>query len=464
MNSSSKARKKPKRNLANNRGMLKIRVSPALAALALLGVFAAGCGMPARLHAQRIESLCARGTLETASCDLAKELLDNKGRPKESADTAKLLELGALFSEVGRYAESNEVLEGVYRRYVASEEGPVISLRKTGASIAEATISAGISEYEPADFEKIYLHAIKAKNYLLLGDHEGAAVESRRAYHIERALRDRVDERKGKAASSSIPDGRVEEKTRLSPETRKRLQSISSQYENPFAMVLSSAIHFLRGERDDALIEARRAASVTPSGEVKKLLAALEGEEEPPNLFVFVETDRAPSKFSIDIRIVNYSTNSIQKISFPKYGPAEKRVYNVYAGGAELEPIADVELLALKEYEETLPWELLKTMTRAVSHSAKDAALAREMKGFGGLIGTITTELMEGADTRSWTLLPQMVYFDGIKTEGPELLVSVNGRDGPRTMTAAVDGGKINFVFISANRQGTRLHRVSFNP
>jgi hypothetical protein len=444
--------------------MPKTRVSPALAALVLLGLFAGGCGMPARLHAQRMESLCARGTLETASCDLADELLDAEGRPKESADTARLLELGALFSEVGRYGESNEVLESVYRRYVASEEGPVISLRSTGASLAEATIAAGVSEYEPADFEKIYLHAIKARNYLLLGDREGAAVESRRAYRIERALRDRVDERKEKAASSSLPDGRLEEKTRLSPETQRRLSSISSQYENPFAMVLSSAIHLLRGERDDALIEARRAAGVTPSGEVKKLLAALEGEGELPNLFVFVETDRAPTKFSIDVRIVNYAANSIQKISFPKYNPSEKRVYNVYAGGAELEPIADVELLALKEYEATLPWEILKTMTRAISHSAKDAALAREMKGFGGLIGTITTELLEGADTRSWTLLPQMVYFGAVKTEGPEILVAVNGRDGPRTMTAAVEGGKINFVFISANRQGTRLHQVSFEP
>jgi hypothetical protein len=42
--------------------------------------------------------------------------------------------------------------------------------------------------------------------------------------------------------------------------------------------------------------------------------------------------------------------------------------------------------------------------------------------------------------------------------------VAVNGRDGPRTLTAPVDGGGFNFIFVSANRQGARLYHASFSP
>ncbi len=418
--------------------------------------------MDSKLHSYKMERLESAG-LGKVVRELSDGLVDENGEPKKDSDTADLLELGAALSENGQFERSNAVLEAVYRRFVESEEGPVISLRKTGSSFAEATISSGLSEYEPAEFEKIFLLAIKEKNYLLMGDLEGAAVEARRARLIERVLREKVDSEKA-SVTGDLSDGRAERKLRVPEEARLRMARISSSTENPFAMLLTAFTHIARGEIDDATIEARRAALASESGQAQNLLSALEGAGPLPNVYIFALCGRAPVKRQVDVRLINFSTGAMQKLSFPTYNPRGRESCAVRAEDVALEPAAFTDLLAYKEFEEKLPYEIFKTFTRAIARTAKDAALQREMKGLGGLIGTISNELMEGADTRSWTMLPKMVYFGAVNSSAEELRVEVEAAGDDRRFDLKINPGGINLIVVTANAQGIAANTASFGP
>ena len=188
---------------------------------------------------------------------LAEKIYDDTGVIEDGAATIHLLELGAMYGATGRHDESNKALEEVFWRYVEKEDGPVISLRSTGQSVLAFTVATGTGGYLPTSFERIYLHAMKANNYLLLNDLEGAGVEVRRAYNLQRVLREDMNRRRDKAVEkdrekrksdrsySSTLNGldtdSINRSLNPDPALQKKLAGISSQYENPYAMVLASA-------------------------------------------------------------------------------------------------------------------------------------------------------------------------------------------------------------------------------
>lgn len=417
---------------------------------------------------------------------LADKVYSDGGSIEDRAATIHLLELGAIYAATGKHEKSNEALEEVFWRYVEKEDGPVISLRSTGQGILAFTVATGTGSYLPTSFERIYLHAIKANNYLFMNDLEGARVEVRRAYNLQRVLREDMDRRRAKAVEEDrakrrndssyrynvggIDTESINRKLSPDPALQSRLESISSQYENPYAMILASLVYLIGSEVDDARIEAVRARQTVDSAQVSRWARALEDlsagtKGEPiPNVFVFAEINSAPRKYSEDLRIVNFNTGAILKISFPVYVPVERSIDGVRLAGEDLDPVTDVELLAFKEYEDELPIVMFQTLTRAISHSVKDNYLEDQLGGWGSLIGTVTNELLEGADTRSWTMLPGQVLFGAIHTTSPELRLEVMRAGAPHSRTLKIDPGRINVVHVSANARLNEIFQISFEP
>ncbi len=417
---------------------------------------------------------------------LAGKVYDDSGYIEDRAATIHLLELGAIYGETGRYEESNKALEEVFWRYVEKEDGPVISLKSTGQGLLAFTVATGTGGYLPASFERIYLHAIKASNYLFMNDPEGARVEVRRAYNLQRVLREDMNRKRDKAAEkdrekrrrdpsywstiSGLDSGSLRASLSPDPTLRKKLATISSQYENPYAMMLASFVYLVTGEVDDARIEAVRAMQTVNSGQVARVVDALESisdglkDESLPNVFVFAEVNSAPRKFSKDFRIVNFNTGAILKISFPVYVPVERSVDLVRLDGEDLDPITDVELLAFKEYEDELPLVMIQTLTRAVSHSLKDRYLEDQFGALGALMGTLTNELLEGADTRSWTMLPGQVLFGAFHSRAPDVTLEVVRAGAPYKTTLQIEPDRINLIHLVANARLNEAFQISFTP
>jgi len=417
---------------------------------------------------------------------LAEKVYSDSGYIEDNAATIHLLELGAIYGETGRHEESNEALEEVFWRYVEKEDGPVISLRSTGQGILAFTVATGTGGYLPTSFERIYLHTIKANNYLSMNDLEGARVEVMRAYNLQRVLREDMDRRRDKALEKDREKRRNDRSYRstitgldtaslhesLSPDLtlQEKLATISSQYENPYAMMLASFVFLASGELDDARIEAARAMRTVDSEQVARVADALENisdglEGEPlPNVFVFAEVNSAPRKFSEDFRIFNFNTGALLKISFPVYAPVERSVDLVRMEGEDLDPITDVELLAFKEYEDELPLVMIQTLTRAVSHSIKDSVLEDQFGALGALMGTLSNELLEGADTRSWTMLPGQVLFGAFHSRSPDVTLEVVRAGAPYTKTLQIEPDRINLIHLVANSRLNETFQISFPP
>jgi len=468
-------------------------IHPQLAALRLITAAAlcllilGGCAASPRTHSSTMsEYMLTELDFERGINSLAEKIYDDTGVIEDGAATIHLLELGAIYGATGRHEESNKALEEVFWRYVEKEDGPVISLRSTGQGILAFTVATGTGGYLPTSFERIYLHAMKANNYLLLNDLEGARVEVRRAYNLQRVLREDMDRRRDKAVDkdrekrkndrsySSTLNGLDTDSINRSlspdPALQKKLAGISSQYENPYTMVLASLVYLISNEVDDARIEAMRAKKTVDSAQVarvanvlERLSAGIKGEPLP-NVFVFAEVNSAPRKFSEDFRILNFNTGAILKISFPIYVPVERSVDRVRLEGEDLDPITDIELLAFKEYEDELPLVMIQTLTRAISHSLKDQYLEDQFGALGALMGTVSNELLEGADTRSWTMLPGQVLFGAVHTQSPDVTLEVVRAGAPYSQTLSIDPDRINIIHLVANARLNETFQISFKP
>ncbi|MBT8421317.1 MAG: hypothetical protein KJO08_10735, partial [Gammaproteobacteria bacterium] len=173
-------------------------------------VVLAGC-MAAAQHREDMEKvhLVAR----TESIDQALVLLENYvlGKPgkdgersiKTSADIIDLLEIGALYHYAGRYERSNEALEIVYAYYADEEMKAHISMSKIALGMLKSTLSEGLGgPYKLSGYEKVYLHTLKALNYLMLGDLEAARVEVRRGEHQHKLIEDKLAEDRAKEEES----------------------------------------------------------------------------------------------------------------------------------------------------------------------------------------------------------------------------------------------------------------------
>ena len=468
--------------LLGKRGCLPLRI----VAATLWAASLYGCATTARTHSAMMnEYMFSETEFQRGVGQLDDRVYSGDRQIRDRASTVSLLELGAIYGAVGKLEESNQILERVFWRYVAKEEGPVISLRSTGHGLLSYTMTTGTGPYLPAVYERIYLHAIKARNFLLLNDVEAARVEVRRAYNIQRALREELERKRRQVkeedrqrrlrdpdygrAAGGIDVGAIHDRLDPDPALRRKLAAISSPYENAYAMMLAATVYLLEGEIDDALIEARRAAEVSGSSQASKVAGALEnaqegqGSQTVPNVLVFAEINSAPRKYSEDIRFINYSTGTMMKISFPVYRPVDRTVDRVQVDGESLDPITDVELLAFKDFEEELPVLIAQTITRAVSHALKDDYLEEELGPLGSLLGTLTNELMEGADTRSWTMLPGKVLFGALHASVPEVVLEIERAGAPIRRVLEIDPEGINLIHVVANARLSEIQQGSFD-
>jgi hypothetical protein len=128
--------------------------------------------------------------------------------------------------------------------------------------------------------------------------------------------------------------------------------------------------------------------------------------------------------------------------------------------------VLDVDLLALKEYEERLPIELTKTLMRFFSHTAKDAYLRKELGLLGQFLGSVTNEFLEGADTRGWTTLPKRVYFGALSAASSPVEIKVIGLHGHPVFrqTFAVEPDRMNVIQVLASPCSMSAQSVTFPP
>lgn len=355
------------------------------------------------------------------------------------ADTLDLLELGTLWAAAGRRRASNAALEEVFRRYVEREDEAVISLRRTAVAGAEHTGAAALGTYDPTDYEKLFVLALKLTNHLLEGDLAGARVEARRVDLVARAL----GEHRGGDAPG--PDAR-------------------------YPRLLAAAAHAAAGGRDDARVAAEALGSPGSSRQVGRLQRGLQGFARTgdaahlPDVLVVAWVGRAPRRESGIFTFENPVSGTSTAVAVPVLREVPWNGDPLTAGGEELEVVADLDALARAEWERRHPAEVSRAATRLVAHTVKDTALATGLGWPGRVLATFSNRLLTGrADTRCWESLPKRVAFAALRAPGPTLRLRLpmgNGPGGPE-LSVPVAPGRFTVVQIHLSEAGVGVHTAS---
>ncbi len=416
------------------------------------------------------------------------------------ADPILLLELGVAYCYQGRFEDSNQILEEVYRYYQGEEERAKISLSKIFLEMAESSLTEGLGDYELDDYEKVFLHSIKTINFLMLGDYAGARVEVERAYILQKNIFEKSEDelielrQKYENRLHSL-FGRVESKSQiseskfmemfsadrllnragLSQSEKQLVQNVRSSYENAFIEVLSSLTFQLNGESGNALPPLKRAVEVTDNQFVKRIKETTEKDSnaffESDNLYLFVFKEFAPEKKSESLTFGNPFTGAINHVSIARLVPQISRNMEIRLSstntGSVVSPssLTNINALALKQYEEELPYLAAKAMMRLAVQVIKDYHLRKELGEGGAILASIFNLAIQRADVRTWTLLPGKIFFLSKKfdTEDAKLSITVGGKEISKNIVIPTEKNKITVAFARVFDNDVKLYYHKFS-
>lgn len=427
---------------------------------------------------------------------------DEKGQRKivdGDVDPIFLLELGVAYFYLGRFAESNKILEEVYRYYQTEEDRAKISLSKAFLEAAESSLTEGLGDYQLDNYEKVFLHSIKAINFLMLGDTVGARVEVERAYILQKNILEKSESELAELKQKYENKlhslfGRVESKSQISESTfleefstdrlldraglsrseKQITQTVRSSYENAFTEVLSSLTFQLNGESGNALPPLRRAIKITDNQFVKRAKEKMEKNENSlsknDNFYLFVFEGFAPEKKSRALTFSNPFTGAINHVSIARLVPQNLKKIDISLSSSTSGPIiipsslTNINALALKQYEEELPYIVVKAMTRLVGQVVKDYYLRKELGQGGAILSSILNLAIERADIRTWTLLPGKILFlsQRCNTEKMMLSIAVEGKKISKETVIPIDENEITVAFVRVFDNDVKLYYHKF--
>ena len=444
----------------------------------------------------------AKGSLAS----LEKEIfLDKKSLSngiQEDVDPVFLLELGIGYFYKGKFAESNRVLEEAFHFYEEQENRAKISLSEIFKEAAESSLTEGLGDYQLVNYEKILLHSIKALNFLMLGNPSRARVEIERSYIrqkniLEKSERELAELKHGYEEKLDSVFDRVQSESKLSDSKiskykdtlsvekllnqvglnqgeKKMVQKVRSSYENAFTEVLSSLTFKLNGEWGNSLPPLKRAINITDNWFVKRAKGITESKtslKDDDNFYLFVFKDFAPEKVSRSITFGNPFTGAINRVSIARVIPRiskESKIRVLGSGntkGNQPAPLTNINILALKQYEEELPYLAAKATMRLATQFVKDYYLQKELGQGGTLLASILNLAVERADVRTWSLLPGKIYFLSGKYNSKtiDFSATISGKKIPINGPIRLVENKVTVAFIRVFDNDVKLYYHNFS-
>ncbi|XPS87265.1 uncharacterized protein Dvar_52830 [Desulfosarcina variabilis str. Montpellier] len=468
--------------------------------LALLAVLV-GCA--AQMHTSRMnsvkEAIVKKGTLDIGF--LEKTIYNRSGDIDGSADLIDLLELGAMYPLVKDYQNSNTILESAYVKYTKREERAKLNARNTTTDFLDILIGEGSGEYEMASYEKIYIHNIKATNFLMMGNLNAARVEVQRSINCNRRIREYAQFKaaqiakektsvKQKAKKEKIGNldmdaevGKLTKKAGLDGEQQQAIRNIRNSYENGYTYLLSALVFALNQEWENARPQLKNADALTDNRYVKRLYRDFKNNPasltSKTNVYIFSQVGFAPYKENFQVPFYNPVSKTLTHFSLAKIQTTRTGVstINIVDGSStvndRMEALADLDLLALKQYDEDLVANITKATLRVVSQTIKDKAILDETtkKGKNTALFQIEQILLSGmnqvlykTDIRAWNLAPKRVlFYCGTFGTSPITLTvrSTTGQTAERKVD--IDPERLNIVSVRCLGQKMFVNHQTFD-
>jgi len=348
------------------------------------------------------------------------------------------LERGLLLQNMGRYDESAREFELAAAKIKGYEGKAVISATRTTSQIGSLVLNEKVMPYEGEDFEKIFIHAFDAVNYLMEGDLEGARVEIRNAYQRQNELYAKHQKELDKAAKESKGASWEQSFQRADrskyEELRQKSDSVLSIYQNAFAYYVSSLVYELGGEKDEAYIDLKKGILAAPGAKsIQRDLIRLSRDLGYPDderkwqadygnlesgygggvdVFVIFQHGAAPVKEALQFPIP-LSEGGFVFTSLPVYRfiPSGTRSCTVTSEGRDFEtsPVSDIDAIASRNLLDRYPILFAKQVARSYFKARMTNRLSKDYGAVGAITGTLASAITEQADLRTWAVLPKEI-------------------------------------------------------
>jgi len=401
-------------------------------------------------------------------------------------DLPARLDRATILADMGRPQESNAEFDralDLIRRY---EERATVSATETARGAGSVLVNDKTLEYQGEGFEKVLLHALKARNYLLLGDEEAARVEIRNANlrqdeerrrHAEEIERARKDAKELELDWSKL-EPQIDQRFMAAADALRRLDNV---YQNPFASYLSAVVYEANGEPDLAFVDYKLAYGMVPNrltttdlvrvairenrrDEVTRLGVAVPRKPPaaPGNTLVIVDEGFAPRRDEVKFPLPSPGGLLFVAVPISTTVPSDFGSVEVHDAAGKLlgtsEPMVDIEAMSVRNLRDRYPAILVRQLIRLVAKGVMADEARRQMGNAGVVLATVFNAVTEQADLRAWYALPRAIHVARVQTaaDADRVGVRVLDRNGGAVHDAEVP--------LATTRSGLKLGLLRYLP
>ncbi|GGB56804.1 hypothetical protein K8B83_19810 [Shewanella inventionis] len=344
-------------------------------------------------------------------------------------------ETGRIMQVAGDFERSKTFYQQAITAYQAFDDKAIISASKLGSGATSLLLNDNAIPYRGPGYERIMLHQYQALNYLFSGDAQGALVEVRRSNELQSMEQARYQQ--SQKSVQNMANGTVDAQM---AQLSRSAGSVTSSFLNAYSYYITGLLHELANEPNDAFIDYRKAAQITPDNRylqqdlvrLAKQLAMPQYDEfkqrwgdaitptpEQGQVVFIVERGFVPEKQSITVPFpIN---DNLQSASLATYQPQSPLPFASKIQGLdtplEAQNIANIDALAINALKEDLPAALFRQAARIyakyeLNQSVQSSSRrANNQVDAGALVMQIFNVISEQADRRSWLTLPRQAQI-----------------------------------------------------
>lgn len=390
-------------------------------------------------------------------------------------------EAGRVAQIGGDFSASKGYYDKAIDAYQAFDEQATLSISDTGAKASSLLINDNVIPYRGPGFERIMLHQYQALNYLFSGDSEAALVEVRRSNQLQSSEQARYQ--KSMQGVQSMANGTIDAEIN---KLGQAAGSTTSSFLNAYSYYTTGLLYELLGEANDAFIDYRKAAQITPNNpylqqDLVRLAKQLSmpqaddfvrrwGDANPASagqgqVVLLVERDFVPEKQSFTVPFSihgNWQTASLATY-YPDRSPVRPAQINGLGRRLTAAPLANIDALAITALKEALPAALFRQAARIYAKSEmarrvrSDSKKANNQFDAAALAIQIFNVVTEQPDRRSWLTLPKQAQIARDYVDAGRYAIQL---DQGQAQTIDVQSGRTTLIWIIDTGNYTRFYSI----
>ena len=402
-------------------------------------------------------------------------------KAESTADPLYNMEYGSLMRMNQNYTRSN------YNFTLAQQSIDIWAnswMSTTGGQLSNTALSMLVNdnatEYQPKGYERTFLTTYHALNHIDLNNWANARVEIQRMYQIEQATENynqalyyqEAQEYKkiNNDNQQNYLSRQILQKYDFSDINSPQVLALKNSYQNAFSHYLAGFVFEALGEPSLARPGYVNAGKLNPTNPlIQQSIDNIDNNYHPKagfgDVLIVEEVGHAPQIKSEEIHIPldvnmfggqNACVNMIN-IFFPKLVPDNynNMVYPYTLDNAPYTPseMVDVNLMVARTLHDETPHIIARNISAAIRNLATSQAACSSGGDLGTLLSLGTSiggMLLDKADERTWTLLPNKIFINrqSLAYGQHNITVYVNGIPFTQNITINQPYQIVNFRII----------------